>query len=85
MHFNKTTDGRSPHAPNYGKINLLEIVIGTVMDRINRLDTSELNIPLGNIINGEIFSGMGPRYRKDPSRRHSETLPGLIRPGLEDD
>lgn len=63
IHFHKTTDGRiTAYTPNYGKINLLKAsIIGTVMDRINRLDTSELNIPLGNIINGEIFSGMGPR------------------------
>jgi len=61
--FHKTTDGRiTAYTPNYGKINLLKAsIIGTVMEKLNNLDTSKLNIPLGNIINGEVLSGVGPR------------------------
>ena len=50
------------YTPNYGKINLLKVnITDNVLDRINQLDTTVLNIPIGNIINGEILSGVGPR------------------------
>lgn len=63
IQFHKTTDGViTAYTPNYGKINLLKAsIIGTVMEKINNLDTSQLNIPLGNIINGEVLSGLGPK------------------------
>lgn len=35
-------------------------VTALVLDRINNMDNSELYIPLGNIIDGELFSGRGP-------------------------
>lgn len=36
-------------------------VTALVLDRINNMDNSELYIPLGNIIDGELFSGRGPK------------------------
>lgn len=61
--FHKTSDGLiTAYTPNYGKINLLKVnITDNVLDRINQLDTTVLNIPIGNIINGEILSGVGPR------------------------
>lgn len=61
--FHKTTDGLiTAYTPNYGRINLLKVkIIESVLERINNMDTTQLNIPLGNIINGELLSGVGPR------------------------
>lgn len=61
--FHKTSDGLiTAYTPNYGKINLLKVnITDNVLGRINQLDTTVLNIPIGNIINGEILSGVGPR------------------------
>ncbi|MGI6578356.1 MAG: sporulation protein YunB [Eubacteriales bacterium] len=61
--FHKTTDGLiTAYTPNYGKINLLKVnIIANVLDKINHMDTTQLKIPLGNILNGEMLSGVGPR------------------------
>jgi sporulation protein YunB len=34
-----------------------------VIEKLKAIDTSELSIPLGNIINAELLSGRGPRLR----------------------
>jgi len=34
-----------------------------VIEKLNQIDTSELSIPIGNIINAELFSGRGPHIR----------------------
>lgn len=46
---------------NMSAINRLKTdITALVLERINNMDTSELAIPLGNIIDGELFSGRGP-------------------------
>ena len=46
---------------NISAINKLKTEIAAiVLERINEMDTSELAIPLGNIVDGELFSGRGP-------------------------
>ncbi len=46
---------------NMATINKLKTEItALVLERISELDSSELAIPLGNIIDGELFSGRGP-------------------------
>lgn len=46
---------------NMSAINKLKTeVTAIVLQRINEMDTSELAIPLGNIVDGELFSGRGP-------------------------
>jgi sporulation protein YunB len=61
--FHKTTDGKiTAYTPNYGRINLLKVkIVANVLEKINNMDTTQLKIPLGNILNGEILSGVGPR------------------------
>lgn len=61
--FHKTEEGLiTAYTPNYGKINLLKVnITENVLERINQMDTTVLNIPIGNIINGEMLSGVGPR------------------------
>ena len=45
-------------------INQLKAAItDTVLESIRNVDVSELSIPLGNVINGEILSGRGPRIK----------------------
>lgn len=36
-------------------------IINEVLDAVEGIGTSDLGIPLGNIINGDLFSGRGPR------------------------
>ena len=49
------------------KTNMIEVnrfkseVTALVLEKISSLDAAELKIPLGNIINGELFSGRGPK------------------------
>lgn len=44
------------------KINQFKaLIIGDVLDQVAGIEETELFIPLGNIINGEIFSGRGPK------------------------
>jgi sporulation protein YunB len=47
---------------NMVKVNQLKVEItNIVLDRIDAIDQSQLYIPLGNIVNGDLFSGRGPR------------------------
>ena len=44
------------------KINKLKAaVVSGVTENLQKVETSEIKIPIGNIINGEIFSGRGPK------------------------
>lgn len=44
------------------KINRLKSsMLSRINEKINRSATSRIDVPLGNIINGELFSGRGPR------------------------
>lgn len=44
------------------KINRIKArITQNVLNKLENTDTSELGIPLGNVINGEILSGRGPR------------------------
>lgn len=46
---------------NMAAINKLKTdVTALVLERISSMDSSELAIPLGNIVDGELFSGRGP-------------------------
>lgn len=36
-------------------------VTANVLEHISQLDTTQVNIPIGNIIGGELFSGRGPK------------------------
>ena len=36
-------------------------IMSDVLERLEHIGTSELAIPLGNVINGELFSGRGPK------------------------
>lgn len=47
---------------NIMAINHLKSVLAIkILEKINAVDSSQISIPLGNIINGELFSGRGPR------------------------
>lgn len=47
---------------NMVKINMLKSMITQrILEKIQDIKYSQLNIPLGNIINGDLFSGRGPK------------------------
>ena len=63
IEFEKDTQGNiTALKTNIVKINALKTrITDRVLDNISKIDVAELRIPLGNIINGDFFSGRGPR------------------------
>jgi len=61
--FNRDNEGKvTALSTDIVKINILKSKItNMVLDSISELDTSEISIPMGNILGGGIFSGRGPR------------------------
>jgi sporulation protein YunB len=61
--FEKNSEGQiTALKTNMVKVNQLKVEItNIVLDRIDAIDQSQLYIPLGNIVNGDLFSGRGPR------------------------
>lgn len=62
IHLEKDDTGKvTALKTNMAAINKLKTdVTALVLKRISSMDSSELSIPLGNIIDGELFSGRGP-------------------------
>ncbi len=63
INLEKDVDGRiTALKTNMIKINQFKSEITNfVLEEINSIEESELAIPLGNILNGELFSGRGPK------------------------
>ncbi|MEA4831875.1 MAG: sporulation protein YunB [Oscillospiraceae bacterium] len=65
IHFEKDNNGRiSALTTNIVKLNILKSKISLeIQKRLNNIQSPELVIPLGSILNGEFFSGKGPGIR----------------------
>ncbi|MDR1116663.1 MAG: sporulation protein YunB [Oscillospiraceae bacterium] len=63
VQLEKDNDGRiSALKTNMIQINKFKAEItNTVLEKIHQLDTSEISIPLGSILDSEVFAGRGPR------------------------
>lgn len=63
IHLEKDVDGHiTALRTDMIRINQFKSdIIGKVMDKINSIDRSELSVPIGNVLNGELLSGRGPR------------------------
>lgn len=61
--FEKDTEGKiTALKTNMIRVNQLKVEISNIiLDKIDSIQESELYIPLGNIINGDLFSGRGPK------------------------
>ncbi len=61
--FEKDSEGKiTALKTNMIKINQLKVEVSSIiLDKIDSINESELSIPLGNIVNGDLFSGRGPK------------------------
>lgn len=62
IYFEKDVSGRiTALKTDMSKVNAFKSsVLSSINNRLGTLSTTEISIPLGNIINGELFSGRGP-------------------------
>ena len=61
--FEKDNDGKiSALKTNIVKVNNMKsLLVVEVLDSLSNIKSSEISIPVGNLINGELLSGRGPR------------------------